>query len=64
MEVPESGIGRTQYQGIRCECEKMARVVITGVGTYIICRHCGRETYMHTTTDEAIRAFREGNDGK
>ena len=53
-----------QYAELPCTCGKRARIVITGVGTYIRCPYCGAETYMCTTKEEAIRKIKEENQWK
>lgn len=47
------------YQTIMCTCGQQARIVETGVGTYIRCPYCGADTYMCTTKEEAIEKFEE-----
>lgn len=47
------------YEAIECGCGQQARIVICGVGAYIHCTHCGRETYMCQTKEKAIELFKE-----
>ncbi len=48
-----------EYEHIECACGQQARIVVTGVGTYIHCPYCGAETCMQTTKEQAIERFRE-----
>lgn len=48
-----------EYEHIECACGQQARIVVTGVGTYIHCPYCGAETCMQTTQEKAIREFEE-----
>lgn len=47
------------YPVIPCKCGRQARIVVTGVGTYVHCPYCDRHTYMCTTKEDAIRKFEE-----
>lgn len=47
------------YEKIQCFCGKLARIVESGVGTYIHCPFCNRETHMCTTKEDAIKKFQE-----
>lgn len=47
------------YKGIRCKCGAEARIVESGVGTYIHCPICDRGTHMCSTKEEAIKKFKE-----
>ena len=49
------------YEEIDCSCGRKARIVESGVGTYIDCPYCGAHTYMCTTKLEAIQKFKEKN---
>lgn len=44
---------------VRCRCGKEARVMVTGVGSYVRCPYCNSSTYMCTTKEDAVRMFQE-----
>lgn len=47
------------YEKIECSCGEQARIVESGVGTYIHCPFCDRTTIMCSTKKDAIREFEE-----
>jgi hypothetical protein len=52
-------LGYGKQGEVSCKCGKMARIVRTGVGSYVYCPHCGADTYMCTSMEEAVRRFKE-----
>ncbi len=51
------------YEKLSCFCGEQARIVVSGVGTYIHCPFCQRYIYMCSTKEDAIRKFKEKYDG-
>lgn len=52
-----------KYGEIDCLCGKAARVVeCFGLGVYVRCPHCGRDTMMQNTKEEAEKIWKEKMD--